>query len=246
MKHSDLSLESFSYCSRAAHIRSRLPVGPCGSGSPKSHHCFSANLFRASAVLLMCSCAARSAEVDKKSKAYRAASEARLAALKEYTHGRYEESSKQLHKVISMSSPDPTAMPVKIQAQADLALIEEKHGDLVKARDNYRAAIASMRAGRLVSPSLNYVYGSYRQFLRDNKMTGKDEGNSQPEQRQEYIGTAWITEDGTIRMRLRMSMPGAVGQTSLTYAVDDPRYNEILAHVGPIRPGEVVSVRPFE
>jgi hypothetical protein len=61
----------------------------------------------------------------------------------------------------------------------------------------------------------------------------------------EYIGLAWIGEDEAIRMRLHTASP-ASDRGLKVYAVDDPHYHEILAHLGPMRPGELVSVRRFD
>lgn len=59
------------------------------------------------------------------------------------------------------------------------------------------------------------------------------------------IGVAWIDEDGTISMQLHASQGGIHGHGLLRYGVADPHYAEILAHIGPIKPGEKVTVLPF-
>lgn len=61
----------------------------------------------------------------------------------------------------------------------------------------------------------------------------------------EYIGTAWITEDGTIEMKLRAVGPGVYGVGKLSYPKSHPNYAEILQHLGPMKPGEEVLVKPF-
>lgn len=61
----------------------------------------------------------------------------------------------------------------------------------------------------------------------------------------EYIGTAWMDDDGTIIMRLRAVGPGIVGTGTLTYPRTHPQYHEILDHLGPMKPGDEIAVRPW-
>ncbi len=62
----------------------------------------------------------------------------------------------------------------------------------------------------------------------------------------EYIGTATMSADGTITLRLTATLPdGSVGEGVLEYAPGDPDYQMILDHIGGIEPGEEKPVRPF-
>ncbi len=61
----------------------------------------------------------------------------------------------------------------------------------------------------------------------------------------EYIGTARMEEDGTINMQLKAVGEGIVGFGKLTYGKEHPNYAEILEHLGPMKPGVEVMVRPF-
>jgi hypothetical protein len=61
----------------------------------------------------------------------------------------------------------------------------------------------------------------------------------------ETIGTATMTEDGTIVMDLRASSPGALGDARISYRPDNPHYQEVLRHLGGLKPGEVKPVPPF-
>lgn len=54
-----------------------------------------------------------------------------------------------------------------------------------------------------------------------------------------------MEEDGTINMQLKAVGDGIVGFGKLTYAKDHPNYAEILEHLGPMKPGAEVLVRPF-
>jgi len=63
---------------------------------------------------------------------------------------------------------------------------------------------------------------------------------------EESIGTATMEADGTIVLHLFARGPGGMhGQGVLRYAVSDPKYKEILEHVGPLKPGETRPVRPW-
>lgn len=76
---------------------------------------------------------------------------------------------------------------------------------------------------------------------RESTQTAGGDG-SMPE---ETIGTAEISEDGTIILTLRASGGGLSGDARLSYPRSDPRYEEILRHVGPLKPGERKPVKPF-
>ncbi|MBA4076413.1 MAG: hypothetical protein C0508_15330, partial [Cyanobacteria bacterium PR.023] len=61
----------------------------------------------------------------------------------------------------------------------------------------------------------------------------------------EFIGTCYMQDDGALILRLRatsgpdapVDVAGVVGSATITYALNDPAYGEILEHVKPIRPG---------
>jgi hypothetical protein len=60
------------------------------------------------------------------------------------------------------------------------------------------------------------------------------------------IGTAFMSEDGTISLSLRASGPaGMVGDARLTYPPSHPQYAEILRHLGDFQPGQSKSVPPW-
>jgi hypothetical protein len=63
---------------------------------------------------------------------------------------------------------------------------------------------------------------------------------------EDSIGTATMEADGTIVLHLFARGPGGMhGQGVLRYSVSDPKYKEILEHVGPLKPGETRPVRPW-
>lgn len=62
---------------------------------------------------------------------------------------------------------------------------------------------------------------------------------------EEFIGTARMLENGTISMKLRAVGEGVIGVGTLTYEREHPNYPEILQHLGPMKPGDEVMVRPF-
>ena len=62
----------------------------------------------------------------------------------------------------------------------------------------------------------------------------------------EFIGVASMEADGTIVLWLRAESPeGSVGDAVLRYPPSDERYDQVLAHLGGLRPGEEKPVRPF-
>lgn len=63
----------------------------------------------------------------------------------------------------------------------------------------------------------------------------------------EYIGKATMTEDGTIILDLRAEDPIAgIGHARLLYPSSHPQYDEVLNHLGGLRPGEEKLVRPWD
>jgi hypothetical protein len=61
----------------------------------------------------------------------------------------------------------------------------------------------------------------------------------------ESIGMANMSADGVITVRLRASLRDEAGEGVLTYAPDDPQYEEIKQHLGGIAPGESKPMPPI-
>jgi len=61
------------------------------------------------------------------------------------------------------------------------------------------------------------------------------------------IGQAYMQSDGTIVLELRAEDgKGSVGEGRLVYPPSDPRYQEILKHLAPLKPGETKLVPPWD
>jgi hypothetical protein len=73
-----------------------------------------------------------------------------------------------------------------------------------------------------------------------------DQSGESKEKTEPSIGVATMKDDGTIVLRLRATTTqGSVGETSLVYPPSHPDYQKILAHIGPIRKGQTVPVKPW-
>lgn len=59
------------------------------------------------------------------------------------------------------------------------------------------------------------------------------------------IGSAKMLADGTLVLNLRAETGGAIGHAEFRFKKGDPKYAEILQHVGKIEPGEEKAVMPF-
>lgn len=60
------------------------------------------------------------------------------------------------------------------------------------------------------------------------------------------IGSAHMRADGTLELRLRAESPGGIrGDAFFTVAPEDPRYPELVDHLGGIEPGAYAPVLPF-
>jgi hypothetical protein len=61
----------------------------------------------------------------------------------------------------------------------------------------------------------------------------------------ESIGIAEMAADGTITLHLKSLWPDPKEDSDLTYAPDDPQYDEIKKHLGGIEPGQSKPIPPF-
>jgi hypothetical protein len=63
---------------------------------------------------------------------------------------------------------------------------------------------------------------------------------------QGFIGNADMDEQGVIHLDLRAVFPnGDVGLSRFKYHPTHPKYAEILAHLGGLKPGEIKGVPPW-
>lgn len=71
----------------------------------------------------------------------------------------------------------------------------------------------------------------------DKKKNARDAG---------IIGNAEMRDDGTIILNLASQQNDVVrGATQLIYPPDHKDYKQVLRHIGNIKPGEKVGVRPW-
>jgi hypothetical protein len=63
-----------------------------------------------------------------------------------------------------------------------------------------------------------------------------------------YAGTATMLTDGTITLSLRLNSDGTPtpARDYLTYKVSDRAYDDILRHLGGLRPGETKPFNPWK
>jgi hypothetical protein len=60
------------------------------------------------------------------------------------------------------------------------------------------------------------------------------------------VGSAYMQPDGTLEMSLRTETDdGTIGEALLVIPRADPRYKDMVAHLGGIRPGEGRTIPPF-
>lgn len=63
----------------------------------------------------------------------------------------------------------------------------------------------------------------------------------------ESIGIAYMQPDGTIVLTLRASGPGlAMGDAQFKYTLSDPKYQDVIRHLGGLKPGETKAVPPWD
>jgi len=60
-----------------------------------------------------------------------------------------------------------------------------------------------------------------------------------------HIGVATMAADGTINMQLRSLPPGPIAEAFVSYPPSHPKYQEMLEHLGELRPGGSKFIAPF-
>jgi hypothetical protein len=60
-----------------------------------------------------------------------------------------------------------------------------------------------------------------------------------------YFGTAAMLDDGTVALHLRLTSDGKSVNDTLIYKVSDRAYDNVLRHLGGLRPGERKEFRPW-
>ena len=76
---------------------------------------------------------------------------------------------------------------------------------------------------------------------QDVKPSAQDARPSMP-----YTGTATMEDDGTLSLHLRLTSDGKPVDDIITYKVSDHAYDDILRHLGGLRPGDAKPFRPWK
>lgn len=70
--------------------------------------------------------------------------------------------------------------------------------------------------------------------------------DGQPDEPEDYIGSAHMRDDGTLELKLWAEGPGKIiGEALFVVKTDDPKYEGVLAHLGGIGPGGYAPIAPF-
>ncbi len=67
----------------------------------------------------------------------------------------------------------------------------------------------------------------------------------QDEKQEQFIGVATMEDDSTIVLLRAKSPHGGIGEGTLVYPPTHPDYQNILSHIGSIRKGQTVPVKPW-
>jgi hypothetical protein len=78
-----------------------------------------------------------------------------------------------------------------------------------------------------------------------NVAIAADKNDDPPCESVASIGVAHMDADGVITMRLRSLPPGPIAEGEFRYEPGDPHYQEIVLHLGGIKPGETKPVPPW-
>jgi hypothetical protein len=69
---------------------------------------------------------------------------------------------------------------------------------------------------------------------------------AQPAPKVRFIGMASMSDDGTVTLRLTTTSDGTPADAIITYEVGHPRYEEVLRHLGGLKPGQIKPVPSWE
>jgi len=61
-----------------------------------------------------------------------------------------------------------------------------------------------------------------------------------------YFGTAAMLDDGALALHLRLTSDGKPVSDVLTYKISDRAYDNVLRHLGGLRPGETKPFTPWK
>lgn len=78
-------------------------------------------------------------------------------------------------------------------------------------------------------------------FAEDTKPSPYEARPSMP-----FTGTATMQEDGSLVLQLRLTKDGKEIDDSLTYKTTDRGYDDVLRHLGGLRPGDTKSFNPWK
>lgn len=113
------------------------------------------------------------------------------------------------------------------------------------ANVNHEASASVSQDGRPVGDA-TMLKGIPGATSTDLPKGGNIEGTGSMLKDQQPIGSATMSDDGAIVMDLRAAGPhGEVGMARVVYPPTHPRYQEILAHLGGMKPGDKKLVLPF-
>jgi hypothetical protein len=76
---------------------------------------------------------------------------------------------------------------------------------------------------------------------QDVKPSTQDARASMP-----YLGTAAMSDDGTLSLHLRSTSDGKPAGDTLTYNITDRAYDNVLRHLGGLNPGGTKEFRPWK
>ncbi len=60
------------------------------------------------------------------------------------------------------------------------------------------------------------------------------------------IGVAWMEKDRTVYVRIRLEQDGTIGDVNLRFGKRHPRYKDVVAYLGGIKPGEAMTIAEFD
>lgn len=167
----------------------------------------------------------------------------RQEALRAYSKGDYSTSISNLSNALTeLEHQSKAPASAQIQLFSDLANVYQSAGNNKLAESYYKKALEG-KSEETASIRAQYA-NLLHKMNRENEAMSLESQNRQTEHTNS-IGVCWMEADGTIKLDLRASGPGLHGRGLLSYPPNDDQYNEILSHIGPLKPGERKPVAPW-
>lgn len=178
----------------------------------------------------------------------------RTSGLKEYSKNHLPSAMELLAGALAEARKSGRGTTQEVTSLYDLAQLNHDSQKYSDAEKFYQEA--ERIAEKIYAPGcieLQCLFSSHGSLLRE---VGKNKEASELEKQvekmansefvEQTIGAAEMKDDGTITLQLRAVGPGFLGDSTIKYLPTQKEYDQVLSHLGPLRPGQSKWVTPWK